>query len=302
MRENTTSQSVELENLKKNYQQFLVQAKEMMEQMEKLEAEKTALEQELKEAYQQIANLNYADLLLQKAQQKEQNVKEKNVKLENLRLNLLKKNEELKNKENELKFREQQLQEREQSLEATITAFKREAYEEANNSVVSKHQELSKQELFLIEQRLRFQEESNQYEKNIELKYKNQSIDRINQEITKFKVELITIGIILITLMALALVTNRSVFASIGQDIKVIFVIGSGIWETIIGVFALALTVIGFGGIFYFRNQAPSIIGFALRLSVITFILSISAKIGIDTATIVIEVFAIICGFLRMLC
>ena len=188
----------------------------------------------------------------------------------------------------------------------TITAFKRKAYEDARESFIQERQELNDQRSSLIDERSKFQaekqrfkDEKEKYEKQIELKYKNQSIERFNQEITKTNGELIAIGIILITLMALAIITNRSVFENIGQDISVILTIGSDIWGTIIGIFALSITAIGFWGIFYFRNQAPSIIEFALRLSVVTFILSMSAIIGIDTAASSIEVFALFCASVR---
>lgn len=308
MHENTTQQSAELEILKQNYQQFLEKAKKLKEEKDNLEAEKQKLKeekenliQELKEAYQKIEALANADLTLQEVQQKEQSVTKKNEKLELLRLELLKHSERQKNREENLKSREQLLQEQEQKLETTITAAKIKANEEAQKSIAEQIKDLDQRQARLKEEECKFQADKRKYEKDTDLKYRNENIERYNSEISKFYYEFIAVGVLLMTTLVSETLMNVSVLHNIGQDISAVWGIGDGIWGTIKGGIVFILSLAGFIGVFYTKNEAPAIIGGVLRLAFIIFVLNFSGRIGIDTAASVIEVFALICVSVRWL-
>ena len=293
--------------MKQNYQQFLEKAKKLKEEKDNLEAEKQKLTeekenliQELTESYRKIENLNSADLLLQKAQQKEQSVNERSEKLELLRLELLKQNERQKNREENLNSREQLLQEREQKLETTITAAKIKANEEAQKSIAEKIKDLDQREACLKEEECKFQADKRKYEKDTDLKYRNENIERYNNEISKFYYEFIAVGVFLMTTLVSETLMNVSVLHNIGQDISAVWGIGDGIWETIKGSIVFILSLAGFIGVFYTKNEAPALMGVVLRLAFIIFILNFSGRIGINTAASVIEVFAVICAAFRI--
>lgn len=293
MREDMMPSLAELE-------EFFAKLKNLEAENDSLKVENKKLAQELTQAYQQIANLNDADLLLQKAQQQEQNVKEKSEKLELLRLELLKQNERQKNREENLKSREQQLQELEQKLETTITAAKIEANEEAQKSITEKIKDLDQRQARLKEEECKFQADKRKYEKDTDLKYRNENIERYNNEISKFYYEFIAVGVLLITTLISETLMNVSVFHNIGQDVSAVWGIGDGIWATIKGGIVFILSLAGFIGVFYTKNEAPALMGVVLRLAFIIFVLNFSGRIGINTAASVIEVFAVICAAFRI--
>ena len=132
------------------------------------------------------------------------------------------------------------------------------------------------------------------------MKYRNENIERYNNEISKFYYEFIAVGVLLITTLISETLMNVSVFHNIGQDVSAVWGIGDGIWATIKGGIVFILSLAGFIGVFYTKNEAPALMGVVLRLAFIIFVLNFSGRIGINTAASVIEVFAVICAAFRI--